>query len=448
MPEIVHVPVVDLLLDPENPRIAGGATSQQETALQLAQQQSERIVRIAEDIVKHHLDPTSLPLVMATGDRRKQYRILEGNRRVLALKALETPALVAPALSSAANRKLTRLAAKYESDPITTVACVLFSPEEEEEALHWVALRHTGPNQGIGIVPWEAPERARFEEAHKGTPRPAQQLIDFVEESGTLSAAARSSTQKILTNVERLVETTEVREKLGLGLLQGRLIAHFPEEELLKPLTRIVEDLKTGAVSVPDLYKADQRRKYVDALPASAKPKSSTRLKTPVFLDSLTAAPAPPAPKRPKPVKRKPARTTVVPSDAPIDVTHPRINSIYYELTTLNTELYPNACAVLLRVFVELSVDHFLTARAIATTPADVLAKRLRMAAADLESRSLIERKVRVAVDTVASSKTLGPGVATLHQYVHNEHVYPTTTDLRATWDTLQPFIEQVWPVT
>lgn len=38
--------------------------------------------------------------------------------------------------------------------------------------------------------------------------------------------------------------------------------------------------------------------------------------------------------------------------------------------------------------------------------------------------------------------------MATLHQYVHNEHVYPTTTDLRATWDTLQPFIEQVWPVT
>lgn len=449
MAEIVHIAVADLLLDPGNPRLGGAAATQQETALELAKQQKDNLVRMADHIVKHRLDPTSLPLVMPTGDRRKQYRVIEGNRRVLALKALETPALVAPALTPAANAKLAKLAARYEKDPISTVACALFDPSEESEALDWVTLRHTGPNQGVGIVPWAPTERARFEERHKGTPRPAQQLIDFVEKHGQLSHAARSSQRSILTNVERLVETTYVREKLGLDLVQRRLVALFPASELVKGLTRIVEDLKTGKVTVPDLYRADDRRSYIDKLPSSLRPKASTRLKSPVFLDDLSAGtrtPRPVARRTLKAPRRPPPRTTVIPSDAQLNVTHPRINKIYYELTSLSAEQYPNACGVLLRVFLELSVDHYLVAWNMTAASGDVLAKRIRVVAADLEKRNLISKKVRQAAETVASSKTLGPGLASLHQYVHNEHVYPGTIDLFAAWDTVQPMVEQLWP--
>jgi hypothetical protein len=101
---------------------------------------------------------------------------------------------------------------------------------------------------------------------------------------------------------------------------------------------------------------------------------------------------------------------------------------------------------VLLRVFLELSVDHYLDARKIVMAPNDPLAKRIREAAADLEGRKRISKKIRQAADTVASSKTLGPGLASLHQYVHNEHVYPGTADLYAVWDTIQPVAEQLWP--
>lgn len=151
MAEIVHIAVADLLLDPGNPRLGGSAASQQETAVDLARQQGDSLVRFAEHIVKYRLDPTS---VTPKGDRRKQYRVIEGNRRVLALKAL-----VAPVLKAAANRRLAKLAAKSEQDPIQTIACALFDPDDEREALGWVALRHTGPNQGVGIVPWGSTER-------------------------------------------------------------------------------------------------------------------------------------------------------------------------------------------------------------------------------------------------------------------------------------------------
>jgi hypothetical protein len=451
--EIVDIPVTDLLLNSENPRLGGGSTTQNETALELAKQQGDNLVRLAEDIVEKGLDPTTLTAVVATGDRRKRYDVLEGNRRILAIRALETPALVAPALTPASNRKLTELAARYEKEPIDEVTCVLF--EDETEAMHWIELRHTGMNQGIGLVEWGADEKARFQELHKGRPNPARQLIDFVEKAGGLSAAALASNRKILTNVERLIETPYVREKLGIGLAEGQLVALHPADELKKGLTRVVEDLKTGQITVPQLYHAEDRRTYVDSLPKASLPKKSTQLDAPVRLDDLAAGKTPRTvtPKAP-PRRRRTTRTTVITKTAQLDVTHPRINRVYNELLLLNAEQFPNACSVLLRVFIELSVDHYLNTNNVMTdhqirnTP---LAKRLSTTADHLNKNGKISAKLKSAVDTVASraKNTLGgPTVVTFNQYVHNEYVFPRSNELYTTWDELEPFVVQLWPVT
>lgn len=454
MAEIVDIPVTDLLLNNENPRLRGGSTTQNETALELAQQQEDNLVRLAEDIVENGLDPTSLTAVVATGDRRKRYDVLEGNRRILAIRALETPTLVAPALTPGSNRKLTELAARYEKEPIDEVTCVLF--DDEAQAMHWIELRHTGMNQGIGLVEWGADEKARFQELHKGRPNPARQLIDFVERTGGLSAAAQASARKILTNVERLVETPYVRERLGIGLAEGQLVALHPADELKKGLTRVVEDLKTGQITVPQLYHAKDRRNYVDSLPKSLLPKSSTQLDAPVRLDDLAAGIKTPRTITPKPARRRrrATRTTVVTKTAQLDVTHPRINRVYNELLLLNAEQFPNACSVLLRVFIELSVDHYLSTNKVMTDNqirSAPLSKRLSTTAAHLNTNGKINNKLKNAVDTVASraKNTLGgPTVVTFNQYVHNEYVFPRSNELYTTWDELEPFVVQLWPMT
>ncbi|MDQ5821523.1 MAG: hypothetical protein M3540_08790 [Actinomycetota bacterium] len=451
MPEIVEIPISDLLLSSENPRLSGASSNLQETALELAQKQPEGTIKLAEDIVSNGLDPTALPAVVATSDRRKRYRVLEGNRRILALRALETPALISPVLSPALGRRLNELSAKYESDPLYTVTCTLFATEDE--ALHWIELRHTGMNQGVGLVEWGSDEKARFRERHAGKRNPSRQFIEFVEGAGELSDAARASNRKILTNVERLIETTYVREKLGIDVAQGELVGLFPAKELAKGMTRVVEDLKTGKITVPQLYHAHDRRKYIDSLPSAALPKKSTRLDSPALLDDLAsgATEPRPVPKR-KPRPRTPTRTTVIPKTAQMDVALPRINRVYNELLSLNAEQYPNACSVMLRVFIELSVDHYISDRQLMTetnlrnTP---LGKRLKLVAEDLHKRSLIPMKLRRAVETAASSKTvLGPSLVTLHQYVHNEYVFPKSADLYASWDELEPFVAQLWPTT
>jgi hypothetical protein len=125
---------------------------------------------------------------------------------------------------------------------------------------------------------------------------------------------------------------------------------------------------------------------------------------------------------------------------------------VYNELLSLNAEQYPNACSVMLRVFIELSTDHYISARnlipdaKLRNTP---LGKKLKTAATDLHKRNAIPVKLLRAIETAASSKTvLGPSLVTLHQYVHNEYVFPKTSDLYSTWDELEPFVAELWPVT
>lgn len=450
MAEIVEIPLADLLLDVENPRLVDTQQTQQETARELAARQGDALLRLAHDIVEHGTDPTALVAVVPTGDRHKRYRVVEGNRRVLALRALESPSLVASAFTASTNRRLASLAKRYAAQPVERVTCVLFA--SEDEARHWVELRHTGQNLGAGLVEWGAEEKDRFQARHSGQRNRAGQVLDFVEAHGNLDERERTSNVGVLTNLDRLL-TPYVREKLGLELQGGRLVALFPTEQITPALTKIVGDLKTQRIVVRDIYRAADAKNYIDGLPARLFPKKSKALKEPVLLDDLTAGKAKPTPvKKQRGPRPKPRlRTTVVPASATLNVTPPRINSIYVELGALNAERYPNACSVLLRVFIELSVDHYIEERKLMTDAQmrnAPLAKRLKEVVRNLKSRNKISARLTAAMESYADGKMtiVAATVPTFNQYVHNQYVYPKAVDLYTTWDELAPLLEKIWP--
>lgn len=177
MAEVVDVPLADLLLDPDNARLSEPAKSQHDVALALAEQQGEKLVRLAKDIVENGIDPTTLVAIVPTEDQHKRYFVVEGNRRVLALKALETPNLVSPALTATAVKTLTALASKHAANPVSAVKCALFASAKDAD--HWVELRHTGENSGVGLVQWGSEEKDRFT-GRRAQRSPAGQVIDFV----------------------------------------------------------------------------------------------------------------------------------------------------------------------------------------------------------------------------------------------------------------------------
>jgi hypothetical protein len=450
MHEKVTVRVADLLVDVRNARLEEEQQTQQAAILALAQQQGRRILKLAQDIVERGLDPTALPAIVATDDLQKRYLVLEGNRRIVALKALETPSLITPVMKPNQQRKLMDLARRFARNPIDEVSAVLFS--SEDEASHWITVRHTGQNEGVGLVEWGANEKDRYAARH-GRRSLAGQVLDFVRKHGSLSKEAVDSKKGILTSVERLISNPTFRERLGLQRAGNQVLSLYPPTEVAKGLSKVVEDLLTDEVKVTDIYHAEQREAYATSLPSKVLPNPATRLAEPATLEELTKGePSQRVTVRPgrrKKKGREQERTALIPKDCQIEIDPPRINRIYIELTTLSADQYANACSVLLRVFVELSVDHYLETKSVISEQnrrAQPLAKRMKAAAKHLRSEKKISESLERAVDRMSdSSLALAASTVTFNQYVHNQYVYPKAAELKIGWDELQPFIVKLW---
>jgi hypothetical protein len=449
--EVVSIPLADLQLDPGNARLGEEQPSQQAIYIALAQEEGRRLIKLASDIVEHGLDPTTYPAVVPTGDLHTRYRVIEGNRRVLALKALETPSIVSSAFAPPDQRSLNELASRYARSPLATIKCVLF--ESEPDADHWIQLRHTGANDGVGLVEWDANEQDRWRARHgAGAARtPAGQVIDFVTK---VYGPHPSANRGILTNVKRLISTPEVRESLGLDLIDGQVVSYYPAAEVSKGLRRVVNDLREKRIKVNDIYYESDRLDYIKSLSKEALPDPSTKLAAPVALGDLASGKIKPAPsaRRKRPGRPKPTtvRTSVIPATCRANVTHPRISAIYNELLNLNTEQFPNACAVLLRVFLELSADHEIGRSSLMTEEErrnSPLSKRLKLVAEHLRDNGRIDDQLLKAIQKIADSQdVISASTVTFNQYVHNPYVYPKPSELRTAWDELQPFVEKLWP--
>lgn len=393
--------------------------------------------------------------MIPTSDQKKRYLVLEGNRRVIALKALETPSLIASVLNGTEQSQLAKLARQFASEPISSIQCVLF--DSQEEADHWIELRHTGQNEGVGLVEWGADEKDRYNARH-GTRSPAGQIIDYVEKLGTLSEQAQNSGKGVITNVTRLLP--KLKEHLGLQVSEGEVYSSYPASEIDGLLTRIIEDFKTEKVKVKDIYDSQMRDRYVEAVFADNLPNPDARLPTTQPLGQLdktissSEAATPPfqkaSAKSRRRAKQPTERTAVIPKSCVLDIQHPRINGIYIELLTLSADQAINACSVLLRVFVELSVDHYIDAHNVMSkeqiNSRPSLAKRIKEAAAHLEQEGKINSKLKIAIKNVADNpRGLAASTVNFNQYVHNEWVYPRASELRIAWDELQPFVEKLW---
>ena len=452
MSQPVTVAVADLLLDEHNARLADEVGSQQQAALALAKKLGKRLVGLAESITEMGLDPAQLISVVATGDRRRKYIVQEGNRRTLALKALETPTLVQPALAAPDFRKLQRLAAVYATNPIETVECILYGPDEIDEVNARIVNRHSGSQDGAGLVEWDSDEKDRFAARHgKGKQRSlGGQALDFLAEVGGVTLNG----QKITTTLTRLLTSPEVREAIGLERVSGELRALYPTDEIAEALRFIVEDLASGNTKVTDVYTAEHRTAYAAKIPSTVRPTPGTKLAGSVRLGELPTStanpPAAPA-ARPAPQRRKarprPERTTVAAPDSKVNPAPPRANAIYTELVSLSASQFPNAGSVLMRVFVEISVDEYRDRNNLVVAGENyTLAKKMKDVADHLHAAGKISDDIRKLAKRIADTQHgVAPGIMTFHQYVHNRYVFPKETELRAAWDELQPFLEAVW---
>lgn len=383
MPDTLQIPVSDLLIDVENPRLPQPNVGQREAQREFARLQQDKLLVLALDIVKHGLNLADLPIVRPFDERR--YVVLEGNRRLVAIKALENPDSMVGAFTPVVLNAMRKLSIEYQQDPIESINCLVV--REKLDAEHWIDLRHSGQMKGAGIIPWGADEAARFR-SRKSIVPPHIQALDFLEDKGYLTPEKRREIPA--ASLERLMSSPAVREKVGVNVKKKQLEILGNEKQVAKALMYVVNDLASGSKKTRHIYTKDDREKYANELPASivVTPTAKGGQGVPV------GTPAQPTPQRAAAVKLPKQRGKLIPRDCVLSVTDPRIKRIEAELRNLSLEDYTNAVSVLFRVFIELSADSYITKIGLSTSILkDSLATKILDVANDLVNRQKLTRE-------------------------------------------------------
>lgn len=450
MPDI-DLKIEQLVLDGDNPRIthAGG---QQEALQKVVKDQKTKLLRLAESIVEHGLNPTKRLMVLQISDKPRRYIALEGNRRVTVLRLLSNPAAMSGLeMPDKLRRALEKLASVFNKNEIEPIQA--YEVASREDGRYWIELEHNGEDEGRGIVGWKPVVAARFR-----TREPAIQALDLVLEHGGLTEQEAEDIRSkfSLTTLRRVIETQPALALLGLSVKEGQLRTNLAASEIIKPLRRLVREIAEKKVTSRSFNKGDDIVKHLNGFGkpdrADISKRTTERPIEGIQKSEFASAPRPPKPRPNKPTTERP---NVVPKSCSLNVTDSRLSEIYNELRTLKLADSRNAVSVLLRVFLELSVDHFLEANGVdlhhVPDPKSgkklwkTLDKKLAETVGILVNAGIPAAHFAAVTQSV-SNKNSPMHTDLFHRYVHDRFQTPLTTDLIAAWNNAQPLFEKIWP--
>jgi hypothetical protein len=438
MPETVPLSPADLLIDEQNPRISQPNAGQLKAQQSLANLLQVKLQKLAEHIVANGTNPGDLPFVMPFKDDLNRYVVLEGNRRLAALRALENPEWLSGFVDAGVLTAIRKLSRKYLDNPIEQIFCVVV--KSREEARPWIELRHTGENGGAGVVPWGHEESGRFRSRSGALPI-ASQALNFLEGLGSLTPENRKKLP--VTSFKRLLDTPEVRSKLGLEVQSGNLALLGEAKAVAKALLYVVDRLASGKTKVTDIYTRDLRLKFAQKIPTDV---AVTHNAAAGHGAPMEAGKGPTQPKgKSSGTRSVKLRDRLIPRDCVLNVTDPRVRQIVVELRKLSLSDYTNAVSVMFRVFIELSADSYITKESLSPKD-DKLSTKLLAVQADLVAKNKLTTAQAAPVRVQCHKDSfLAPSTAMMNEYVHNRFIIPAAGDLRTYWDSLQPFITAVW---
>ena len=461
-----YLSVAKLLLDEKNPRLGTGTTGQTQREIIQYLFDHDKVLEIVRSIVTRGYFENEPLLAISEQD---DYVVVEGNRRLAALKAIRKPELLTGKVSGQVRNLVVDAGIEVISSVPVTVA------PSRRAADRIIAGRHIG----TPVLAWQAENRASFilsklEEGYdndqieselgfdKQDIQKARQTraIANVVRTIDLSAEVKSKVDdpraKLFSTLERVFDS-----QVGQGFLKIEPDADHgfrgttTKKEFTRALEHLVTDIALKKETSRSLNKNDDIRDYFE----NRNPQSVAQKKRGKFVpeDIITGKSTPPPdPQKPRTRRTKKISQTVIPKNFKVTVGNDRLIEIRRELTQLKREIFPNAGAVLLRVFLELSIKDYLER----TGLLEKLVKRLE-SKGDLPStgepnmRQMAKEIVAVAkkrlkrADGIKVEKALRHDPAApfsindLHAFVHNTE-FPTEKDILQFWNRTEPLFRMM----
>lgn len=413
-------------------------------------------------------------IVVLPPDSKGQMAVVEGNRRVAALKLFMNPKL-APKEKRASIR---RYAANVDIESIKKIQ-VCIAPSLKD-AIFFISQRHTT----TPVDKWQTEPQKRWllfvlsecsgdvdEACRVSGFKPSDfshalnmtQLHDYAKTLQALTTEEREIVNDIhvfpLTTFIRIFESSVGKDffKLSQDEQTKEFVCSITKDEFEAALTFIVREIISGDITSRSVSTNSQLQEYITTKYRKIEewPKSS---ETPVLISSWSACPAPtppspapspvplPSPPSPGPNRRN-RNVYKIPATLHLDSKNNRLSEVFDELKKITYSTQPNTFAVMLRVFLDLAVSDYIKSTKLEdelllfaeSKPklAEKLHSRICFLLRKLDGE--LDRNSKAAISKFLDSKNI-VSLDTLNFYVHHDIIFPGKDDLRNLWNVIYEF--------
>lgn len=467
--QLKTLPVASLHLDAKNPRLGRETTARAPREIIQHLFEHDKALDVAQSIVARGYFPNE-PLLAVREDNR--FVVVEGNRRLAALKALKEPGL----LEGGIARQIEKLARRLIDPHSIANVPVVIAPNRRT-----TDRQIAGKHIGTPVLPWRAENRASFilEKLEEGYDN--AELLDELGFSASDIQAARQTRaiadmarslslpeeikaklenrrSKLFTTLGRVFESTVGRDFLHVEPnVDHGLKGTTTSSEFAKGFSKLVTDVALGKQSSRTLNTNEDIRRYFESWDAKDRPAKKRGSFIPADLvTGSSVASSPIAAETNKKPRNKQISQTILPTSFKIRFGGDRLIDIRGELTKLRRDKFPNAGSVLLRVFFELAaLDYLKRTGELAKVTATLKAKgALRHDTPTIKQLiptliSIVKKQLpKVDADKVEKAIKYDPtapfSISDLHSFVHQSGEWPGERDIQQFWLRTEPLFRMM----
>ncbi len=438
--------ITDLFLDTENIRLDTEIPLSHQDALINDLFSNEDAMQILKSIASNGFFPDEVPVVVKENNK---IIVLEGNRRIAALKALLRPEIVPSKEPSIKN-----ILRDKDTVPIPKELQVVIAPNRDS-AMVFLATKHTLNTRRR----WRPLRQAYFYKAQLERGKNVQKLrneyptvdiskflrlINIHRIAKSFSYDSEAITKKVhnehsfpASTIERLYENKQVRDFLGFDFDgDGEVKITINKDEFEKGFKKVIQDVVEKNIDSRALNKEKDIKNYLARFEPEFIPKmtKSDKIHTSKDFKEKTT---------PFLLKRK----SLAPNDIIFSLQSPGVRRMLIELQTINYHKFPNATHDLLRSFLECALKAYFFHCGKTITPArqpyvhleDVL-KEFKSEMDQNKNKELAQVTQKIMDGHSMNSYT----VQALNAKNHNPSIFTSDTEVLDAWEIMEKLFRYI----
>lgn len=459
-----RINVSSLYLDHLNPRITTVDKGHTQNELINQMVKKYRVYELAKSIVHNGFFPDK-NLIAYKEDSK--YIVIEGNRRLAAVKALINPDII----ESKDRKKFIELTRKVDSSYIKSLNTVITPSRENANPI--IFKEHTSRSS----MPWSRIMQAEFyvrqlnngmsiSDLGKEYHLSKREILKFLKllsmykiacSLNSLEADIREKVEdkekfsKCASTLERVYEKRLMRNFLGIsfteeGVVEGRVA----KDEFEKAYSKIIRDIVENKINTRVLNDDKKFKEYIDSTLKKYKPQNKGKFTQSDFISTKKEKESNEDTTITAKRTSTPVSRGIIPPGVPFKLKgSSNLQKFYKDLKGMPVKSYPNASGVTLRVFLDKSIRVYLKKKGL--NKIEIKKKQIKESKKieDISLGELIDYLISKDVDVIedknvkkvlkdfknSDDKT---SLSALNSLVHNEEYALNEKEVREIWTKLE----------